>query len=256
MPAPERQGSDLIHSFLALRKAVGWIAMALPFALLALHRGPSLTSISQSYYRDVNALFVGFLCAIGVFLLFYRGYDGRDRTASFIAGICAIVVSQVPCGSGCRAPALPIASLWQWQDAYPALLTGVHFGSAAVMFAALAYFCFFLFPETDKRGREGDRKLLRNHIYRACGTVIVATMAVKALDGLVSHLRGSGFLWDVGTFCVESTMILAFGISWAVKGESFPRLNDRDGRREDLRQPHPHPPPAALNSRPSDLSRP
>jgi hypothetical protein len=234
---PERQGSELIHSFLALRKAVGWIAMALPFVLLALHRGPSLTSISQSYYRDVNALFVGFLCAIGVFLLFYRGYDGRDRIASFIAGACAIVVSQVPCGSGCRAPALPVATLWQWQDAYPRLLTGVHFGAAAVMFGALACFCFFLFPETDKRGHEGDRKILRNRIYRACGTVILATMAVKALDALVSHFRGSGFLWDVGTFCVEATMILAFGISWAVKGESFPPLNDRHGQPEGLRHP-------------------
>ena len=230
----ERQGSELIHSFLALRKAIGWIAVALPFALLALHRGPSLTSISQSYYRDVNAVFVGFLCAIGVFLLFYRGYDGRDRTASFIAGAGAIVVSQVPCGSGCRAPALPVATLWQWQEAYPRLLTAVHFGAAALMFVALAYFCFFLFPETDKRGHEGERKLLRNRIYRACGTVIVAAMAVKVLDALGSHLRGSGFLGDAGTFWVEATMIVAFGISWAVKGESFPPLNDRG-----------HPPSAA-----------
>jgi len=231
MPVAERRGSELIHSFLALRKAVGWIAVALPFVLVALHRGPSLDSISQAYYRDVNALFVGFLCAIGVFLLFYCGYDGRDRIASFIAGACAIVVSQVPCGSGCRAPALAVPALWQWQDAYPGVLTGVHFGAAALMFLALACFCFFLFPETDKpRGYEGHRKILRNRIYRACGTVIVVALAVKALDALVEHFRGTGFLWTVGTFCVEATMIVAFGISWAVKGESFPPLNDREGR--------------------------
>jgi len=227
MRAGEREGSQLIHSFLAMRKAIGSIALALPFALLLLHRGASLTSISQAYYRDVGAVFVGALCAIGVFLLFYRGYDGRDRVASFIAGASAIVVSQVPCGSGCRAPAGAIATLWQWQEGYPRLLTGVHYGAAALMFAALAYFCFFLFPETNKRGHEGARKLLRNRIYRACGTVIVVTMAAKALDQLLAARRGSGFLWDVGTFCVESTMIVAFGISWAVKGESFAILNDR-----------------------------
>jgi hypothetical protein len=244
MPAAQRQGSQLIHSFLALRKAVGWIALALPFVLLLFHRGTSLTSISQSYYRDVNAIFVGFLCAIGVFLLFYRGYDGRDRIASFVAGICAIVVSQVPCGSGCRAPAPAVPSLWQWQDAYPGILTGVHFGAAALMFAALAYFCFALFPETDKeKGREGDRKILRNRIYRACGGVIVVTMGVKALDGVLTAVNGSGFLWEVGTYCVEATMIIAFGISWAVKGESFPPLNDHKEAVHAGPKPKPNPAP-------------
>jgi len=238
MHASHRQGSELIHSFLALRKAIGWIAMALPFALLALHRGPALTSISQSYYRDVNAVFVGFLCAIGVFLLFYRGYDGRDRVASFVAGLCAIVVSQVPCGSGCRAPAAVVADMWQWQDAYPGLLTALHFGAATLMFAALAWFCFFLFPETDRHGHEGDRKLLRNKVYRACGTVIVVTMAIKAADELFARFhQGSGFLWDVGTFCVESTMVLAFGVSWAVKGGSFGLLNDRQAHAEAVPEP-------------------
>jgi hypothetical protein len=108
------------------------------------------TAISQSYYRDVDALFVGFLCAISVFLLFYRGYDGRDRVTSFIAGVCAIIVSQVPCGIGCRLPSFPIEGLWQWSEHYPIVLTGLHFGAAALMLAVLAYFCLVLFPETDR----------------------------------------------------------------------------------------------------------
>ena len=215
-----RQGNELIHSYLTLRKWIGGIAVALPILLALVHQGPALTSISQSYYRDVNAVFVGFLCAIGVFLFFYRGYDGRDRTASLIAGACAIIVSQVPCGSGCRAPMPPVETLWQWREDYPKILTALHFGAAALMFAALAYFCLVLFPETDKRGHEGARKLRRNRIYRLCGWVIVVTMAIAAAD----HVWG--FLWTVGTYCVESTMIFAFGFSWAVKGESFSALND------------------------------
>lgn len=234
MPTSARQGSQLIHSFLALRKAVGWFAVALPIVLVACHRGPALTSISQSYYRDTNAVFVGFLCAIGVFQLFYRGYDGRDRAASFIAGICAVIVSQVPCGSGCRAPSPAIEALWQWQDIYPRGLTVIHFGAAALMFAVLAYFCFGLFPETDKPGNEGSRKKLRNHIYRACGIVIVLTMTVKAADEVWAYLYGSSFLWSVGTYCVESTMIVAFGLSWVVKGESFSALNDRPCEKHDV----------------------
>lgn len=224
-----RQGSGVIHSFLALRKAVGGIAVALPVALWWRHKGPVLTSISQSYYTDVNALFVGFLCAIGVFLLFYRGYDGRDRVASLIAGICAITVSQCPCGSDIHAPGLPVAAFWQWQNPYPAYLSALHYGAAAMMFGTLAYFCLVLFPKTDKSGCEGARKLLRNRIYRICGTIIVVTMAVAAVDKISGVLLHQRLLWDVGIYCVESTMIFAFGLSWAVKGESFAVLNDRTG---------------------------
>lgn len=228
MMASIHKRDELVVSYLALRKAVGWIALAFPFALGAVHRGSALTSISQSYYRDVGALFVGFLCAIGVFLLFYRGYDGRDRAASFVAGVCAIIVSQVPCGVECRAPTAEIKGLWQWQDDYARILTALHFGTAALMFSALAYFCLVLFPETNKPGMEGRQKLRRNRVYRVCGSIILAMMAVKAVDAVWAHFTPSHLLWDVGTYCVESAMILAFGVSWAVKGESFSVLNDVD----------------------------
>jgi hypothetical protein len=221
-----RKNNELIHSYLALRKAVGWIALALPFVLIGFHSGKPLTSISQSYYRDVDAIFIGLLCAIGVFLLFYRGYDGRDRAASLVAGVCAIIVSQVPCGVECRYPSPTIAERWQWSDNYPFSFTALHFGAAAVMFAALAYFCLVLFPETHKSGVKTHRKILRNRVYRVCGIIIVITMAIKAVDAACEYFIQKGFLWDVGTYCVEATMVIAFGVSWAVKGESFPRLND------------------------------
>jgi 4-hydroxybenzoate polyprenyltransferase len=96
MSTSVRKNVELVHSYIALRRAVGWIALALPVVLIRIHRGKPLTSISQSYYRDFDALFVGFLCAIGVFLLFYRGYDGRDRATSLIAGVCAILLAKCP----------------------------------------------------------------------------------------------------------------------------------------------------------------
>jgi hypothetical protein len=94
------------------------------------------------------------------------------------------------------------------------------------MFAALAYFCLVLFPETHKSGVKTHRKILRNRVYRVCGIIIVITMAIKAVDAACEYFIQKGFLWDVGTYCVEATMVIAFGVSWAVKGESFPRLND------------------------------
>lgn len=226
----ERQGAELIHSFLALRKAVGWMAIALPIVLLAVHFGPRLTSISQSYYRDVNAIFVGMLCAIGVFLLFYRGYDGRDRAASFVAGICAIVVSQVPCGSRCRAPVGVFDALWQWQADYPKALVWLHFGAAALMFACLAYFCLALFPQTDKGLVPGHRKKRRNRLYIGCGMVIVAGLGLKAVDVFIARQDGAAWLPEAATFWIEAAMIWAFGWSWAVKGESISAMNDEEGK--------------------------
>lgn len=228
----QRPGSELIHSFLALRNAVGWLAMALPAILFAVMAAGSatepLSSISQSYYRLVSALFVGLLCAIGVFLLFYRGYDGRDRVASAVAGACAIIVGQVPCGEGCRAPAAINAGLWGWERWYSAPFGWLHYGAAALMFAALAYFCFALFPQTDKRANPGVRKQLRNRWYLCCGVVIVIAMALAFSDLIYQWaLRTDhGWLPERATFWIETLMIEAFGLSWAIKGESFPRLND------------------------------
>ena len=109
-----RHGQELVHSFLALRKAVGFIGMALPFALLAVHGG-ALASVSQGFYTSGGALFVAGVCAIGIFLLFYRGYEREDRIASFVAGAAALVVGQVPCGCGRQDGP---ASLWGWGPAY------------------------------------------------------------------------------------------------------------------------------------------
>jgi hypothetical protein len=227
MQTHKREGQELLHSFLALRKAIGWIAISLPVVLVIAH-GASLTSVSQAYYRHVSSIFVGAVCAIGVFLIFYRGYDGRDRIASMVAGLSAIAVSQIPCGNQCRAPAPDMTYVWQWANTYPNALRWTHFIAAAVMFAALAYFCLVLFPETDKqRGHEGERKLRRNKIYRACGYVIIGSMAILGIDALLEWTRNRRMLWEAATFCFEALMILAFGFSWAVKGDSFPILSDR-----------------------------
>src|SRR5262249_54221435 len=62
--------------------------------------------------------------------------------------------------------------------------------------------------------------------------------------------RRTGFLWDAGTFCVEATMVVAFGVSWAVKGE---KLSAPERPRGAAGRPRASPTaPAALNSRPSD----
>jgi hypothetical protein len=216
-----REGQQLIHSFLALRKAVGFVGMALPFALLAVQgTGPGLGSVSQGYYTAGSAVFVASVCAIGIFLLFYRGYDGRDRAASFIAGAAALVVGQVPCGCGSGPP---IASLWGWASGYGvSVWPKVHLAAAVLLFVTLALFCLWLFPKSDGPRGANRKKEQRNFVYYTCGALIVACLLAIGVDQLVVPWLGRG-----GVFVGETIMMLAFGFSWAVKGEGIALLNDK-----------------------------
>jgi hypothetical protein len=213
-----RHGDELIHSFLALRKAVGFIGKVLPFVLLLAHRG-RLGSVSEGYYTAGSALFVAGVCAIGIFLLFYRGYGCRERIASLVAGAAALVVGQVPCA--CARAAEP-ASLWGWGPSYAASAwPTVHLLAAAVLFCVLALFCLWLFPMSDAPPHANRKKNQRSLTYYICGSVIAGCL----LAPVVHH---SFFQWlgRDGVFWLEAAMLIAFGISWAVKGQAITFLND------------------------------
>src|SRR5271166_5342048 len=97
-----------------LRQIVGWIGTLLPIVLLVGNAVTSSTprpdSISGYYYTDMRNILVGSLCALGVFLVAYLGYDDVDRWITNIAGFAAIGVAFCPtkptvCAAG--GPACP-----------------------------------------------------------------------------------------------------------------------------------------------------
>jgi hypothetical protein len=214
-----REGSALALSYLGLRRAVGFVALALPPVLLFGHyflsRLDSLPTMSDSYYTEVSGIFVGSLCVIGAFLLSYHGYERGDRIASFVSGAGAIGVALVPCGGHFMTAGGP--ALWGWGQNYH--FGWLHFTFAAAHFAALAYFCLFLF--TRSGGGKTRKKAHRNCVYYACGIAIVACLALVAVDKMFVHA-----LPDGGIFAAEAAMVLAFGLSWIVKGEAIGFLND------------------------------
>ena len=76
----------LVISYLTLRKAVGILGIALPFLLafggMLLDRKYGVhSSISGYYYTGMRNVLVGTLCAIGTFMMSYRGYERRDDLA-------------------------------------------------------------------------------------------------------------------------------------------------------------------------------
>jgi len=205
-PCPD----SLVLSYLQLRKAVGIIGVALPFVVALgkiVLQGPGIQhSISAYYYTDMGNVFVGSLCAIGVFLMSTRGYDKRDRIAGYIACILAIGVALFPeAHAGATSQQKTIGML--------------HWTLAALLFLTLAYFSLFLFTETNPEKKPTDQKLQRNKVYRACGYTILGSILlifVLTRPQIETHVESL-----TPVFWLESLAVVAFGVAWLIKGETI-----------------------------------
>lgn len=89
------------YSYIALRRAVGWIGILLPYVLMLgiflFFKGePVLKTISLYYYSGMRDVFVGSVCAIALFLIFYKGYTKWDNWTGNLAGFFAIGIALFP----------------------------------------------------------------------------------------------------------------------------------------------------------------
>ncbi|MFG3705838.1 DUF998 domain-containing protein [Micromonospora sp. NPDC047670] len=196
-----------------LRLGIGTVGIALPVVLTvgnALLTGDLrlLDSISSFYYTDMRDVFVGAMCAIGVFLICYR-YRRLDDVLSTIAGVLAIAVAVFPAATGSPPGALTPTDV---------TIGRVHQVAAAALFLLLAAFCIFLFPRTASTAPATGRTRVRNGIYHACGIVIIGaiTLAV-ASNALPDSTRDT----LKPLFWCEAVAVFAFGVAWLVKGEAM-----------------------------------
>jgi hypothetical protein len=209
--APTAKDPEVL-SYKALRKAVGWVALGLPFALVipwwlfGNHMLP--TSISGYYYTGMRNLFVGSLCAIALFNLSCRGYDWKDVAAGIFSAICALGVAFFPTTPTCCAAPTP----------HQEGIGAAHLVFASLLFLTLAYFCLKLFTMTAQGTALTRKKLQRNRVYISCGWAIIASIALIALFKMVGRTYIFGQIGAM--FCFETTALLAFGIAWLVKGET------------------------------------
>lgn len=207
-----RPKDPIVLSYLALRKAVGAVALALPFVLaipywfVAHHALQS--SISAYYYTGMRNLFVGSLCAISLFMLCARGYDLKDEIAGFFSSLCAIGVAFFPTTPD------GIATKHQYE------VGTAHFTFAVLLFLTLAYFCLVLFKMSAEGHTITRQKLQRNRVYTFCGCTILSSLAlILVIQVLLKHTYLVG---HIGTlFSFETTSLIAFGIAWLTKGETF-----------------------------------
>jgi hypothetical protein len=206
-------GSDnsLVLSYLDLRKAVGIIGTALPFALafgnILLGGHGIQSSISNYYHTPMRDIFVGSLCAIAVFLVSYRGYERIDAIAGDLASIFAVGVALFPTTP--EGEATPREELIGW----------VHISFAGLFFLTLAFFSLALFRKTNPNKAMTRRKLQRNAIYTLCGYAILACLALLAIFEFMPEDAPVKKLDPV--FWLEAAAIVAFGVSWLTKGQAI-----------------------------------
>jgi len=197
--------SSLALSYLGVRRAIGVIGILLPFVLLIgawlIERVGVQASISDYYYTVMRNVFVGSMCANGVFFLSYR-YAKVDTVVSSVIGLAAIGVALFP-----TTPVDPTPT--------EIAVGTVHFVCATVFFLALAGYSYFIFTRTDPSVPMTPQKRRRNVVYRACGVVIVICLVLIA--GL--NLLPPGPIDDLQpVFWLETIASVSFGVSWLIKG--------------------------------------
>ncbi len=200
-----------VTSYLTLRRAVGYLGIALPVALAAgntlIFSGRLQQSVSDYFYTGMRGVLVGGLCVIGAFLLAHHAEDRWERLFTRAAGVGAIGVGLFPT-----------------PPPHPSLLGAVagdlHVTFGALAFTALLALPLWLFRRTDPGRSRPD--LLRKRVYLASGIVMLLALMTAGLSSL-PLAAALGHLDPV--FWAESAAIAAFSVAWLVRGQAF--LRDR-----------------------------
>lgn len=201
----------LVISYLTIRKAIGLLGFFFPFILwvgvwIVNHDTEVQPSISDYYYTIMRNSFVGVLCAVSLFLFAYRGYEKVDRITGYLGSIFALGVAFFP-----TTPVEP--------DDVDIWIGRLHLGFAGLFFCTLIFFSLFLFTQTHANQRMTGMKKIRNTVYYVCGFVMLASVLVIGLYILLSKSPDPGEVEIDVVFWGESIALMAFGVSWLVKGE-------------------------------------
>lgn len=209
--------NSLVISFLSLRRLIGYLGIGLPLILIV---GSVLVgdckeiqpSISAYYHTIMRDIFVAVISMIAIFLFSYKGYDSADRISCKLAALFAMGVALFPTEIGELTPCV----VGSGND--NELIGHLHLFFACSFFLMISFISIYLFTKTDK-ATPSKEKRTRNKIYKGAGYLIIGC------------LIGIGVYWWVvlgvfpdsaklkPVFFFEAFALLAFGVSWLIKGQ-------------------------------------
>ena len=151
------------------------------------------------YYQDgkMRDVFVGILCAIGVFLILYKGWEKLENRLLNAAGFFAIGVAIFPMG---------------WKP-FPIFGVNVtfHYICAALLFVCMYFVCKKCAPNTTDKLKDPDRREDYKKWYkRLAASMLFVPVIAFILEAVLR--RG-----DIYTFLVEALAVEVFALYWLVK---------------------------------------
>lgn len=243
---------DLTISTHIIRSWVGVLGLGLPIVLILGSLFGQFNwqgSLSEYVNTPVGGqIFVGFLTVVGVFLLWYQPYEA-DKWPTNIAGLAALGVAFFPVSSAgqfyvnqrgqkpldvcglIKEDANRLIPEWCIDMSISNIYTYIHGISAVVFLLALGYISLRLFTRSSHSNENLPKdKRQRNQIYIICGWLIIACTILFVLfiffeiRGVIDWHPPAGESTSGPILWLEAIAIIAFGISWFVKGQSLKRL--------------------------------
>lgn len=226
-PPPGEEASRYVRSYLIMRIFIGALGVALPFLLVLcdgvvfdLHPFPR-DSLSAYYYSGVRELFVGTLCATGVFLITYKVADrSLDNTLSIVAGLAALTVALFPTG-------LPehVRQLTPLQERLgECVVVAIHFFAAGLFIISLGVMCYFFGVREGARAPRPKKRSPR--FWRRYHWFCASAIAVAVVWIVITQVLGGP---SKSLLIGEAVSVWAFGASWFMKGLELDILRGSGG---------------------------
>jgi hypothetical protein len=206
-----------VRSFLIVRIIVGVLGLLLPVLLVVgtnvfFDEGPfPRNSLSAYYFSGGRDLFVGILCALGVFLIGYKVAEANlDNTLTLIAGVAAVCVALFPTSRPSElATPVPLTALQVKLG--EGTVTAIHYVSAGVFLVSLAVLSYQFGKREYKRppgAGARSRRFWRDFHFACAGLIVLGLAAAVILQPIT----------DAALLIGEVIAVVAFAISWLFKG--------------------------------------
>ena len=217
-----------VRSYYSLRKTVGIIGIAFPFALLFISyclEKEIASSISQYYHYNhlSRDIFVLVMSTIGIFMFFYVGHtkDAAWEFDNILSNLAAIFAFGTA-----LFPTTPKGTEVDITQHVPNFTGWIHNVSAVLLFACFIIFSWYRFTKSDTPKEEmGTEKRIRNTIYRVCAIIMAVSLlfiiVIFFIDtGKVPFFNTLSSDWKI-IFWLEALLLYAFGFAWLVKGKAI-----------------------------------
>jgi hypothetical protein len=213
----------------AIKLLIGWSAIALPLIELTLSGllDKPLESLSASYTLGYSPrdIFVGFLFAIGAFMLAYNGDSKLQMRLAKYGSAASFAVALFPC---------------KCTDGAYETVPYLHLGGTVVLFLVLIRFCWIFHKRAAAKYRKdrNEKARRRRDIYRLC----LGLMAISVLFFAI-RVIGDEHVSPRWTLAGEVTGLFGFGIAWLTASRMFKSIAEGYEKRnlfapspEDLKE--------------------